>query len=111
ILRFFFSSRRRHTSCLSDWSSDVCSSDLSSSLDNALELLVRSGRDPVHALMMLLPEAWERAGDMPPPLRGFYEYHAGLMEPWDEIGRASCRERVEVGGGDGSLEEQQSILQ
>ena len=55
----------------------------STSLDNAFELLVRSGRDPVHALMMLLPEAWERIPDMHPALRGFYEYHAGLMEPWD----------------------------
>jgi len=55
----------------------------STSLDNAFELLVRSGRDPVHALMMLLPEAWERIPDMDPALRGFYEYHAGLMEPWD----------------------------
>ncbi len=55
----------------------------SASLDNALELLVRSGRDPVHALMMLLPEAWERVADLHPALRSFYEYHAGLMEPWD----------------------------
>src|SRR5882724_6714252 len=55
----------------------------SASLDNALELLVRSGRDPVHALMMLLPEAWEGIPDMDPALRSFYEYHAGLMEPWD----------------------------
>ena len=55
----------------------------STSLDNALELLVRSGRDPVHALMMLLPEAWERIPEMHPALRSFYEYHAGLMEPWD----------------------------
>jgi glutamate synthase (NADPH/NADH) large chain/glutamate synthase (ferredoxin) len=55
----------------------------STSLDNVFELLVRSGRDPVHALMMLLPEAWERIPDMPHALRSFYEYHAGLMEPWD----------------------------
>ena len=55
----------------------------SASLDNALELLVRSGRGPVHALMMLLPEAWERAADLDPALRGFYEFHAPLMEPWD----------------------------
>ena len=55
----------------------------STSLDNAFELLVRSGRDPVHALMMLIPEAWERVPDMHPALRSFYEYHAGLMEPWD----------------------------
>ena len=55
----------------------------SASLDNVFELLVRSGRDPVHALMMLLPEAWERIHDLNPALRSFYEYHAGLMEPWD----------------------------
>ncbi|MEX2155664.1 MAG: glutamate synthase large subunit [Gemmatimonadales bacterium] len=55
----------------------------SASLDNVFELLVRSGRDPAHALMMLLPEAWEREPDLHPALRSFYEYHAGLMEPWD----------------------------
>ena len=55
----------------------------STSLDNAFELLVRSGRDPVHALMMLLPESWERIPEMHQALRSFYEYHAGLMEPWD----------------------------
>src|SRR6267378_4442860 len=55
----------------------------STSLDNAFELLVRSGRDPVHALMMLIPEAWERVPDMHPALRSFYEHHAGLMVPWD----------------------------
>jgi glutamate synthase (NADPH/NADH) large chain/glutamate synthase (ferredoxin) len=55
----------------------------SASLDNVFELLVRSGRDPVHALMMLVPEAWEHIDDLNPALRSFYEYHAGLMEPWD----------------------------
>src|SRR5438067_12930588 len=42
----------------------------STSLDNALELLVRSGRDPVHALMMLVPEAHEGASEMGRALRG-----------------------------------------
>ncbi|HEU5261328.1 MAG TPA: glutamate synthase large subunit [Gemmatimonadales bacterium] len=55
----------------------------SASLDNALELLVRSGRDPVHALMMLVPEAHEGATEMEPALRGFYEFHECLVEPWD----------------------------
>ena len=55
----------------------------SASLDNALELLVRSGRDPVHALMMLVPDAHEGAVEMDPALRGFYEFHECLMEPWD----------------------------
>src|SRR6266550_3988459 len=51
----------------------------SASLDNALELLVRSGRDPVHALMMLVPEAHEGAVEMEPALRGFYEFHECLV--------------------------------
>src|SRR5256886_1327310 len=55
----------------------------SASLDNALELLVRSGRDPVHALMMLVPEAHEGGVEMEPGLRGFYEFHESLVEPWD----------------------------
>ena len=55
----------------------------SASLDNALELLAGSGRSPAHAMMMLVPEAWEKMPDMDPDLRAFYEYHALLMEPWD----------------------------
>ena len=57
----------------------------SGKLDNALELLVRSGRDIRHALMMMIPEAWERLpeGEVTPERRAFYEYHSALMEPWD----------------------------
>ena len=57
----------------------------SGKLDNALELLVRSGRDSRHALMMMIPEAWERMpeGEVTPERRAFYEYHSALMEPWD----------------------------
>src|SRR5579883_1306875 len=55
----------------------------SASLDNVLELIERSGRDVLHAMMMLVPEAWENMPDMDPALRAFYEYHACLMEPWD----------------------------
>ena len=55
----------------------------SASLDNALELLVTSGRDPLHAMAMLVPEAWENMPHMDPVLRAFYEYHACLTEPWD----------------------------
>ena len=46
----------------------------SAALDNAFELLVLSGRDPAHALMMLVPEAFEETGDLDPDLRGFYDY-------------------------------------
>jgi len=57
----------------------------SASLDNVLELLVRAGggRDLAHAVMMLIPEAWEGRADLDPALRSFYEFHAPLMEPWD----------------------------
>ena len=51
--------------------------------DEALDLLVASGRGALHAMMMLVPEAWEQMADIEPRLRGFYEYHACLMEPWD----------------------------
>ena len=53
------------------------------SLDEALELLVTSGRDLLHAMAMLIPEAWENMPNMDPGLRAFYEYHACLAEPWD----------------------------
>src|SRR5690606_35920256 len=55
----------------------------SSKLDNVLELIVHGGRDIRHALTMLVPEAWERVPDMAPEWRAFYQFHAGLMEPWD----------------------------
>jgi glutamate synthase (ferredoxin) len=55
----------------------------SAMLDNVLELLVRSGRDLLHAMMMLVPEAWEDHAEMPDDVRAFYDFHAGLCEPWD----------------------------
>ena len=54
----------------------------SAMLDNALELLIRGGRDIRQALAMLVPEAWE-GFDVDPAVRDFYRYHACLMEPWD----------------------------
>lgn len=55
----------------------------SASLDEAMEVLVRSGRDVAHAKEMLIPQAWENVTDLDPELRAFYEYHAFLVEPWD----------------------------
>ena len=55
----------------------------SAMLDNALDLLVQSGRDIRHALMMLAPKAWEKTRDVSPQQRAFYHYHACLQEPWD----------------------------
>jgi glutamate synthase domain-containing protein 2/glutamate synthase domain-containing protein 1/glutamate synthase domain-containing protein 3 len=53
------------------------------SLDEALDLLVASGRDLLEAMAMLIPEAWESMPGMDRPLRAFYQYHACLSEPWD----------------------------
>jgi len=55
----------------------------SATLDNVLELLVLSGRHIAHAMMMLIPSAWQNDPDIEEEIRYFYEYHACLMEPWD----------------------------
>ena len=55
----------------------------SASFDEVLELLHLSGRSLPHALLMMIPEAWENNERMDPRKRAFYEYHASLMEPWD----------------------------
>jgi len=51
--------------------------------DNALELLLLSGRSLSHAMMMMIPEACGPKIQMSEDKRAFYEYHAALMEPWD----------------------------
>ena len=55
----------------------------SASLDNIVELIHLSGRDIMHTLAMLLPEAWENNEDLDPDLRAFHAYHAGITEPWE----------------------------
>ena len=55
----------------------------SASFDNALEMLVMGGYSVAHAMMLLIPEAWEGHTLMDPARRAFYEYHAPMMEPWD----------------------------
>src|SRR5262245_4352017 len=61
---------------------DPTTSD-SGQFDNALELLQRTGRSIAHAIMMMIPEAWQNHEAMSPEKRAFYEYHACLQEPWD----------------------------
>src|ERR1700738_2812085 len=51
--------------------------------DEVLELLHLGGRSLPHAVLMMIPEAWERNESMDPARRAFYEYHASRMEPWD----------------------------
>lgn len=55
----------------------------SATFDNALELLVAGGYSLAHAIMMMIPEAWDENPLMDDNRRAFYEYHAALMEPWD----------------------------
>jgi glutamate synthase (NADPH/NADH) large chain len=55
----------------------------SATFDNALELLVAGGYSLVHAVMLMIPEAWLDNPLMDDNRRAFYEYHAALMEPWD----------------------------
>ncbi len=63
----------------------ICGENLSDSgnFDNVLEFLVLGGRSIPHALMMMIPEAWQNDEDMPDYKKAFYEYHKTLMEPWD----------------------------
>src|SRR5213079_2554628 len=53
------------------------------SFDECLELLHLGGRPIWHAVLMMIPEAWENHATMSPPKRDFYRFHASLMEPWD----------------------------
>ncbi|MFM7447359.1 MAG: glutamate synthase-related protein [Leptolyngbyaceae cyanobacterium] len=57
----------------------------SATLDNVLELLVRSGRSPVEAMMLMVPEAYKNQPDLAnyPEIIDFYEYYSGIQEPWD----------------------------
>ncbi len=53
------------------------------SFDNALELLVMTGRDLAHSMLMMIPEAWDQHETMPQEKKDFYEFHSCMMEPWD----------------------------
>ncbi|MGH3646797.1 MAG: glutamate synthase large subunit [Micromonosporaceae bacterium] len=55
----------------------------SASFDEVLEMLHLSGRSLPHAVLMMIPEAWENDEEMEPARRAFYQFHACLMEPWD----------------------------
>ena len=63
----------------------ICSDGMSdsASFDEVLELLHLSGYSLPHALLMMIPEAWENNEHMEPRKRAFYEFHSTMMEPWD----------------------------
>lgn len=70
----------------------------SQKFDNCLEFLVLSGRSLAHAMMMMIPEPWERHKSMPQWKRDFYQYHACLMEPWDGPAAMAISDGIQVGG-------------
>src|SRR4051794_41940701 len=90
---FFFSSRRRHTRWTGDWSSDVCSSDLSEWPWPCVEEPQATLRRMATATRTVteICESAKRAS------------HELAVASTEEIGRASCRERVEISGGAGSV--------
>ena len=55
----------------------------SASFDEVVELLYMAGRSLPHAMMMMIPEAWEKQTDIDEARKNFYEYHSMLIEPWD----------------------------
>src|SRR5256885_10013917 len=103
---FFFSSRRRHTRLQGDWSSDVCSSDLEfqtykpTEYSTVLSAAMQAGKGPdiVHL---------RAYGALQPFARP--EFLVPLEDKVPEIGRASCRGRVEISVGGGSLKKKKDI--
>ena len=69
----------------------------SASFDNALELLVMGGYSLVHAMMLLIPEAWAGNPLMDEKRRAFYEYHSALMEPWDGPAAVAFTDGKQIG--------------
>ncbi|MFZ4277407.1 glutamate synthase large subunit [Streptomyces arboris] len=77
----------------------VCTPDASdsASFDEVLELLHLGGRSLPHAVLMMVPEAWENHDSMDPARRAFYQYHAAMMEPWDGPACVTFTDGVQVG--------------
>jgi len=65
--------------------------------DNCLELLTMAGYPMAHAMMMMIPEAWEGHALMDESRRAFYEYHAAMMEPWDGPAAIAFTDGVRIG--------------
>ncbi|MGI9196301.1 MAG: glutamate synthase large subunit [Candidatus Nanopelagicales bacterium] len=69
----------------------------SASFDEVLELVHLSGRSLPHAVLMMIPEAWENNPGMDPQRRAFYEYHSTFMEPWDGPANVSFTDGTLIG--------------
>ena len=77
----------------------VCTPDASdsASFDEVLELLHLGGRTLPHAVLMMVPEAWENHPSMDPARRAFYQYHSTMMEPWDGPACVTFTDGTQVG--------------
>ena len=73
----------------------------SAMFDNALEMLMLTGRSLPHAIMMMIPEPWgdheSLSGSMSAEKRAFYEYHSFLMEPWDGPASIAFTDGIRIG--------------
>ena len=69
----------------------------SASFDEVLELLHLGGRSLPHAVLMMIPEAWENNPSMDPARRAFYEFHANFMEPWDGPANVCFTDGIQIG--------------
>ncbi|WP_221029337.1 glutamate synthase large subunit [Actomonas aquatica] len=65
--------------------------------DNCLEFLMMAGRSLPHAVMMMIPEPWEKHQSMSEAKRAFYEYHACMMEPWDGPASIAFMDGTQIG--------------
>ncbi|WP_190815463.1 glutamate synthase large subunit [Saccharopolyspora pogona] len=69
----------------------------SATFDEVLELLHLGGRSLPHAVLMMIPEAWENHAEMDPARRAFYEFHNYLMEPWDGPALVAFTDGTQIG--------------
>ncbi|RXW33584.1 glutamate synthase large subunit [Propioniciclava flava] len=69
----------------------------SASFDEVLELLHLGGRSLPHAVLMMIPEAWENNADMDPARRDFYSFHSSVMEPWDGPASVCFTDGTQIG--------------
>ncbi len=70
----------------------------SAMFDNTLEFLYMTGRSLPHAMMMMIPEPWEKNPLMSQEKRDFYEFNSFMMEPWDGPAAMGFTDGVVVGG-------------
>jgi len=78
----------------------ICTPEASDSatFDEVLELLHLGGRSLPHAVLMMIPEAWENHTEMDPARRAFYQFHSSVMEPWDGPASVTFTDGTVIGG-------------